>query len=80
MIEDLPLERNRRAAWARFYEARRNLEAEQLRNVELAVWIERLDPPSDHPVWAEVERALGGARDAFALDGVRRYVDFRCSA
>lgn len=78
-IYDHPLEANRRCAWAKFFSTRKLLEAERLRVAELAVWIERLDPPSGHSVWEQVAAAFND-HDSFALSGIRRYVDFVCEA
>lgn len=78
MLEDMALERNRRAAWAKYYAVRSQLSETEMRRAELAVFVEMLNPPAGHPVWEEVAAALEPikARD---LEYVRRYVNWRVS-
>lgn len=78
MLEDMALERNRRAAWAKYFAVKNALGEVELRRAELAVFVELLDPPPGHPVWEEVAAALEQVKPG-DLVHVRRYVRWRVS-
>jgi hypothetical protein len=73
MIEDCALEHNRRVAWARYYQTRRDMEALQLLAAELAEWVEVTNEQMPAPLQQLVTmvRADLAPRD---LAVVRRYV------
>lgn len=83
MLEDMALEKNRRYAWARFYQVRAELEDamvrlgdEVMRRAEIAVYVEMLGPPADHPVWEEIQAAYEAVGPA-DLEHVRQFVRYR---
>lgn len=83
MLEDMALEKNRRYAWRSFYRTRDQLEDtlvqvvnERLRRAELAVYVELLNPPADHPVWAEVHAAYEAVGPA-DLEHVSHFVRYQ---
>jgi hypothetical protein len=68
---DDALERNRRVAWARYYEARRELDAAALLAAELAEWLGPDVPPAAAQA-AEMARSAVGPFRAVSAPRVPR--------